>query len=1338
MSLTPPDPDLTIPDPTAPVDSAAPVSPVSEDGDGPDADVDTVRSDPCGLSGMARRLSQLKEKHRQLLASREATEDKFDSQMLEESQARSDALKKLKDEFQAEIETGRDRFEERKSLLREKCRRRMKMVENAYASSRKVLLGRLRDELDAHQKELNRTKERLVDEQRAKAVPAAEQQTRFVDDVISTKSGAAKLLEEIARFADGLGVHIETGEAPLPPDVGRDEDLEAAAEDAGRVLQDATRALESFKRSACSTAARDAYIGLAYFLDVLFHSGLAYLAIHLGFGLMGAGVAAASLLVVGVLIHVLRSVARRKSCSLLQGLHDEIRALVVRAEHLREEGAKLLDPDRFLDEHIDRVMAFDKKANEFREARRAACQEAVAELDRRHAKVKKKVDAFVARVTKDGEREWPEEEARLQAAYKEDLARVEVEHSGKAAEREKAKAIKTLEDEWRDKLSAFAAFCGEAESTCRTRHPSWDDPAWADRPSPVDFPSALPVGVSRVNVRSLVAGGSDWPPAGEHAEIALPMTMSFPVGGSLFVHAGGEGRARALDIVRDAALRILTSFPPGMAKLTIVDPVGLGESFSDLMRLADYDEALVDGRIWTEIAHIEKRLSGLTQHIEKVIQKYLRNQYATIEEYNLQAGEMKEAYRFLIVADFPSGFSDLGLERIASIVSSGPRCGVHTLMLCDSRQQLPPELDPGLMRRNGLVLEEGPGGFVANHAGARLGVFSPEAPPDPELTARLLERTGQAAQEAERVEVPFASVAPADEEVWSLKTDAGLRIPVGKSGVDKLRHLDLGRGTAQHALVGGRTGSGKSNLFHVIINSAALWYSPSEMEFYLIDFKKGVEFKTFATNHLPHARVIAIESDREFGLSVLQRIDRELQTRGELFRKKGVQDLAAYRARGGEVNLPRQLLIIDEFQEFFTEDDTVARDAALLLDRFVRQGRAFGIHAVLGSQTLSGIYTLAKSTLGQIGVRVALQCNEADSHLIFGEDNPAARLLARPGEAIYNDMSGLVEGNDPFQVVWLPEAEEEENLVRIAERAKEKSWRPETPPVVFEGNAPAEFTNNLELSELLDRPFQPEDAKPRAWLGEPNAIKGPTEAHFVRAGGGNLLVVGQHREAAFATVCATVIGLAARHEPGSIRMVVLNGGGNEEYTERLGRLADALPHNLEIVEPRNIPVLMDELGGMATAEDDDGDDKSRPRVFVFVFGIQRFRKLRQDEDAMFSLDREESTPPSQRFADVLRDGPERGIHSVVWCDSLGNLNRTFSRKTMREFDMRVLFQMSASDSSELIDATTANDLGLHGALLAIESDGTMEKFRPYTVPSPDFIEDLGKRLRARHKRAIAE
>ena len=96
-------------------------------------------------------------------------------------------------------------------------------------------------------------------------------------------------------------------------------------------------------------------------------------------------------------------------------------------------------------------------------------------------------------------------------------------------------------------------------------------------------------------------------------------------------------------------------------------------------------------------------------------------------------------------------------------------------------------------------------------------------------------------------------------------------------------------------LIAGKTGSGKSTLLHAIITNLALIYGPDEVELYLVDFKKGVEFKTYATHALPHARVVAIESERGFGLSVLQRLDRELKARGDAFREQGVQDIASFR-----------------------------------------------------------------------------------------------------------------------------------------------------------------------------------------------------------------------------------------------------------------------------------------------------------------------------------------------------------------------------------------------------------------------------------------------------------
>ena len=294
---------------------------------------------------------------------------------------------------------------------------------------------------------------------------------------------------------------------------------------------------------------------------------------------------------------------------------------------------------------------------------------------------------------------------------------------------------------------------------------------------------------------------------------------------------------------------------------------------------------------------------------------------------------------------------------------------------------------------------------------------------------------GLSSRDSSRVEVPFAHVAPPEAEIWTEDTASELRVPIGRTGATKFQYLAIGKGTCQHALVAGKTGSGKSTLFHVIITNLALWCSPEQVEFYLVDFKKGVEFKCYATHRLPHARVVAIESDREFGLSVLQRVDDELKHRGDLFRQLGVQDVAGYKRAGGTEPIPRSLLIIDEFQEFFVEDDRISQTASLLLDRLVRQGRAFGIHVVLGSQTLGGAYTVARTTLGQMVIRVALQCNEADAYLIMDENNPAPRLLSRPGEGIYNDMAGMIEGNSPFQVVWLPDQVRETYLAKVRARA---------------------------------------------------------------------------------------------------------------------------------------------------------------------------------------------------------------------------------------------------------------------------------------------------------------
>src|SRR5687768_10521170 len=188
------------------------------------------------------------------------------------------------------------------------------------------------------------------------------------------------------------------------------------------------------------------------------------------------------------------------------------------------------------------------------------------------------------------------------------------------------------------------------------------------------------------------------------SRLSIPVALTFPSEGSLLYETNDSARAGAMEVINNIILRLLATTPPGKLSFTIIDPVGLGQNFSGLMHLADYEESLINRRIWTQRDQIEERLAELNEHIEKVIQMYLRNEFATITEYNERAGSVAEKYHFLVVADFPANFSDIAARRLQSIVSSGPRCGVFTLMHWDRRQPASEELIADELRKNSVTL----------------------------------------------------------------------------------------------------------------------------------------------------------------------------------------------------------------------------------------------------------------------------------------------------------------------------------------------------------------------------------------------------------------------------------------------------------------------------------------------------------------------------------------------------------------------------------------------------------------------------------------------------------
>jgi len=579
----------------------------------------------------------------------------------------------------------------------------------------------------------------------------------------------------------------------------------------------------------------------------------------------------------------------------------------------------------------------------------------------------------------------------------------------------------------------------------------------------------------------------------------------------------------------------------------------------------------------------------------------------------------------------------------------------------------------------------------------------------------------------------------AEEHWWKGDSRSELSVALGRVGARKNQSLILNSQDQVHALVAGQTGFGKSTLFHVMITHLCLTYSPKELELYLIDFKKGVEFKPYAEHHLPHARVIAIDSEREFGLSVLRGLDAEFKRRGDAFRSTIEQNIAGYRKAHPSEVCPRIVLIVDEFQEFFTEDDAIAREAGLLLDRLVRQGRNVGIHVILGSQTLTNAGQLAHSTISQIAIRIALHCSEADSRLILAEDNPGARLLNRPGEAIYNTAGGRKGAEDQFQTVWLSSEAREYYLGRIEHLAADEPARPQR---VFEGNALAEINPAALVTMTRDTVAKraPKGAVP-IWLGEAIAVQeDPITARFRRQSGANLLLAYQQEDAALGMLTVALAGLVAQLPPVRAEsgwqhpVLILDfSGGDGTHAGYYADLSDRWAGRVRRVTRRQVPEVLDALAGEVQrridADDDTGSGtQGAAPVFVVLHGLQRARDLRQDDSYGLSAFGTEPAAlnPGQQFAAILRDGPDVGVHTVAWCDTMTNLNRTLDRRVLREFGMRVVMQMSTEDSANLIDSPAASKLGAYRALLYNEEEGTLEKFHPYGVPSAQWLSEVGQ------------
>jgi hypothetical protein len=320
-------------------------------------------------------------------------------------------------------------------------------------------------------------------------------------------------------------------------------------------------------------------------------------------------------------------------------------------------------------------------------------------------------------------------------------------------------------------------------------------------------------------------------------------------------------------------------------------------------------------------------------------------------------------------------------------------------------------------------------------------------------------------------------------------------------------------------------------------------------------------------------------------------------------------------------------------------------------------------------------------------------------------------------------------------VVWLPDEERDTWLDKVHELAERHDGARYSGPIVFEGNAPADIHDNHLLRAALDTIPTAAPVTSRCWLGAPNSIKGPTEAVFQRQSGNHMLIVGQRDEASLSMIGLSMLALAAQYPRDGARFVLFHTSapGSAE-AGFLDTIVKSIPHQVTVAHGQDVSAAMNELASeLKTRSAGDMNAPETPAVFLFIHGLHKFKKLRHEDDFSFSMSSSETGPDAgAQFNEIISEGSSHGIHIITTVDTLNSVNRFMNRKALGEFEMRVVFQMSANDSASLIDSPKASTLGLHRALYYNEHEGYLETFRPYATPDADWLRETAAKLAATH------
>jgi hypothetical protein len=497
---------------------------------------------------------------------------------------------------------------------------------------------------------------------------------------------------------------------------------------------------------------------------------------------------------------------------------------------------------------------------------------------------------------------------------------------------------------------------------------------------------------------------------------------------------------------------------------------------------------------------------------------------------------------------------------------------------------------------------------------------------------------------------------------------------------------------------------------------------------------------------------------QEFGESILENLVAEMEHRGVLFKEVEQTSLNGYKQATGKA-LPRILVIMDEFQILFNDSTNrkVAMTCAELTKRIVTEGRAFGIHLFMATQSTKVIsdLTLSHGTIEQMRIRIGLKCGENDARYLFSDQNDtkALSMMKGPIGTTVMNLDYTEQSNIGFRAAYCDDETQKYYLDLISKTFADVPSKLQT----FEGSRTTkllDFFNEYGIGTTNEIPVNIQ-------MGTLIKVAPPFSICADRKRKHNMLICGSNEQMAN-TISNNYIISALLNTNVSVYCIDGDKLVGDDVSGAFYNTINSVTNRFNIAMNRaDIIKFINEVYEKYLLWK---KENTKDVIFIVIKNLQFLDIVKSmlkgelvDESEFIDVESptfEEPTPSNDPFAAVnnmfasnmgndantnigekliklIEDGSGFGIHFVVTSLEYQTVRECmyYGENVLTKFPERIIFSLGANDADSLVENVSVTSLRDNTVYF---TDGVKNTFqmKPYVSPKEDELQSFFFQLRS--------